>query len=428
MHPAPDAAKRRAPQWWITELHRSPGPPRTASLSTVEPLGQTWAGCYGDTGRYANHEERRLLRRTPAGPSRASPARGGAYVHARARAAGLHASSRSATRTRSSAGIRPAERRSVTSITGGCPQQAHSGLVRGLRVRPPRARRPWPTASSSIFDIYVPVKTTRPLGGPVSARRARRATPVVYAGIWMIDGYEQPLGRGPAGPVAVAAGNSTPRPDPYVNVPRPGRPSSIYYNPSQDLARRPRSSSTSATRSMGYLRGFLYTEGTTGTGRFEFGNSAGRLLRRLGDPVADPERQLAGLRRRADRWRAELQLPARQDLPFPPLLQAGRRHTRCAASIRSSTAPPEHRDPATLDGPALAEAGHCAASTPPPVPAMTGVVPMQALTAGPFKALRLDPRLFKKLNNGKHTVRVRSVDAQADSKTIRPQPRSSFKI
>ncbi len=388
--PGPDAAKRRAPQWWYGYF--DPGPTQNCVNQYFEPLGQTWAGWYGDPGVTPTTDDVYYVN---AGWAVSGfPCGGGAYVHLELV---LPANTRLAISNQNQVECwYDPPNGDRHQITGGCPQQAHAGTYGGYAFDP-EGEAAWPTASSSIFDIYVPVKTTRPMGGP-SPPDGTPCNNCLYAGIWMIDGYNSPWAW-PKVPVAVAAGNN-PSTGPYVNY---QAPSVVPYNPQSGPP--PSQFEYVGNKIHGFLRGFLYTEGTTGTGRFEVGNSQGNYSS-LGDPVSIPN----------GNWLVfdDGQTGGAPNFSFTPGKTYHFRLCYMPAGGNKVCGVDQvfHAPPDTGISGLEVKRSQKRATVYFDAPPETAAASFEcSLDNGQFKPC-VSPKLFKKLDKGKHTVRVRSVDAQ----------------
>jgi hypothetical protein len=388
----PGSTKRGAPQWWYGFF--DPGPTQNCVHGYFEPLGNTWNGWYGDLGTSPTTDDVYYV--TAGWAVSGFPCGGGAYVHAELV---LPANTRLAISNQNpvECWFDPAsgDRRRITD--GSCPQNPQAGTYGGYSFDPV-GEAAWPTASGSIIDIYVPVKTSRPMGGPAPSD----GTPCencLYAGIWMIDGVNSPWAW-PKVPIAVAAG-SNPSTGPYVNY---QAPPAVPFNPSTGPP--PSQFTYVGDKIHAYIRGFLYTEGTSGTAWFEVGPRPGNYPNQ-GDPVAVPNGD----------WLVydDGQTAGAPNFSFTPGKTYHFRLCYRRADNNNKVCGPDqgfHAPPDTGISGVEVKRRRERATVYFDAPPESAVASFQcSLDGGQFKPCT-SPRVFNNLSKGSHDVRVRSVDAQ----------------
>ena len=151
-----------------------------------------------------------------------------------------------------------------------CPQNPQSGLYGGYSFDPPGNRGPWPSAVGSITEIWVPVKTSQPLDGLESANGQPCYT-CVYAGVWMIDGWNSPWVWPKEGVYVVGSGTPT---TPDVTYPGPSVTDILYDTTSKCVQAR--------------MNGNIFNSGPGGDAYFQFGDQAGNYHRRSRPPRRFP--------------------------------------------------------------------------------------------------------------------------------------------
>ncbi len=93
------------------------------------------------------------------------------------------------------------------------------GLYGGLSFDPVGATA-WPSAFGSLFEIWIPVKTTQPLNGLITGG-STGCPACLFAGTWMIDGWNSPWVFPVQGVSVKQAASPPPAPTPYVDYPTP---------------------------------------------------------------------------------------------------------------------------------------------------------------------------------------------------------------
>lgn len=371
--PAFDASKRRAPGW-ITE-YKDAGLTQNCITQMAEPLGSAWTGYNGEIG--VSPEKNDVYYVVVGWGISGNPCTGGAGVHAEI-VLPAYTQLAISNQNKVQCWYQGPSQPQLSRFTDDCPQSPQSGLYGGYSFDPPGNQGPWPTAVGAIFEIYVPVKTTQPLNG-LESPDGQPCYTCVYAGVWMIDGWNSPWVWPRQGVYVV--GNGTPT-NPVVTYPGPAVTEPIYYDTSQDLV---------AAR----LTANIFTSGAGGQAHYEFGNRAGDYEDESA-PIAIP---------------ANGDFLVYSDFGFPPGKDF---HWRfCYKPTGSSQvcgidqlyqAPPETGiQNVTVQGKKAT-----VSFDSPPVPNMT-VTFQCKIDSGPYKGC-VGPATFKKLKNGKHTVAVRAVD------------------
>jgi hypothetical protein len=132
----------------------------------------------------------------------------------------------------------------LAEFTAGCPQAPTSiGMFGGLSFDPSSGSAAWPSAFGTIFEIWIPVKTTQPLNGLITGGTTG-CPACLFAGTWMIDGWNSPWVFPVQGVYVKQAASPPPTPSPYVDYPTPNH----YESPSGTW----------------WTAGYVFTEGTSG--------------------------------------------------------------------------------------------------------------------------------------------------------------------
>src|SRR3954454_8054976 len=206
-------------------------------------LGNSWVGWYGEIGSspvvndvYYIHVVWGVT---------ADPCSGGAYTH-------IEIALPSFTQLAISSGnpvfcyYQSPSAATASRFTSGCPQGPTGvGMYGGLSFDPTSGSAAWPTAFGAIFELQIPVKTSKPLDGLILGG-GNGCPACLYSGTWMIDGVFSPW-LFPVQGVYVKQGAPPAVPPPYVDYPVPN-----HY---QD----------GSTATQWWTAGFAFTEGTSGT-------------------------------------------------------------------------------------------------------------------------------------------------------------------
>ncbi len=269
--PQPASEQGSGPQWY--EIGGSAGRTRNCLFLGAhfdEELGRSWVGFYGDL------EGNPVTPRTGQvyyinvgwGVSGFPCGSGGAYVHAEVGLPAYTELAISSTNKVRCWYARPdAQNFQEFTNESSCPQQPQQGQQGGMAFDPVGTDEgAWPTATGSMFEIWIPVKTTRPLNGTYYAS----PTPCpscLSAGVWMIDGNYSPWSY-PAVGVHVAEGQNVAPPAPAIDYPTPSMQNQ-YYDPNHE-----------GGASYGETVGYVFTEGTTGMAYIEIAGA--------GNPLQNP--------------------------------------------------------------------------------------------------------------------------------------------
>jgi hypothetical protein len=369
------SATASASQWY--EGFFDPGPTYNCVTQSEEPLGSAWTGWNGDIG--GGSPQVGDVYYVEAGWAiTGDPCTGGAGVHDEIV---LPANTQLA--INSSHPVRcwyesPTQNTLHEFGGGDCPQSPQTGLNGGYAFDPPGNRGPWPSASGSITEIWVPVKTTVPLNG-IESPDGQPCYTCVYAGIWFIDGDRSPWAWPREG--VVVQGGSTPT-QPLVTYPGPSVTDVSYRSDLQVIQAR--------------LNGNIFRSGPGGDAHFEFGTQAGSYPDDPGPHSTIP---------------ASGDFLVYTDFGFP----AGKTvHWRFCYTPSGSgqtcgpdqvyVAPPE----TGIQEVKVKKRTATVSFDSPPVPSMT--VHFQCkLDSKPYKPCN-DPVKYKDLKRGNHTVSVRAVD------------------
>jgi hypothetical protein len=265
--PPEGATARRAPQWH--ETGEDAGPTYNCTIlggGYYENLGRAWAGWYGDLGVSPSVNQTYYVR-AGWGVSGFPCGSGGAYVHLEfvlPAYTKLAISQQNPVRC-----YYDGLNSNFHEFTNGCPQNPGTGYNGGPSFDPP-GESAWPTASGTLYEIYVPVKTTQPLNG-LQPPDGQPCMTCLYVGAWMIDGTFSPWVY-PKVPVYVA-GSGGPQPKPAVTYPAPATSEIVYDQGQQVVAAR--------------FFANLFTEGTAGIAQFEMGTKEGDYPFK-GEPIQVP--------------------------------------------------------------------------------------------------------------------------------------------
>jgi hypothetical protein len=266
--------ERRAAQWH--ETGEFAGPTWNCVGQYPEELGRAWAGWFGDLGVTPTTNQIYYVK---AGWGVSGfPCGGGARVHVEMV---LPAYTKLAISQQTPVrcfydGLQSPELREFNQ---DCPQNPGTGWNGGPSFDPP-GEVAWPTATGTLFEIWVPVKTTQHLNG-LTPPDPQPCYTCLYVGAWMIDGYNSPWVY-PKMPIYVA-GSGGPPPDPSVNYPAPATsgPNTVGPGTSEVLY------DTGQKVIVARLYANTFTEGTGGEAQFEMGNKEGEYNSK-GNPIAIP--------------------------------------------------------------------------------------------------------------------------------------------
>ena len=272
--PAPSQTERRAAQWH--ELGEDAGPTYNCTIlggGYYENLGRAWGGWYGDIGVSPVTNDVYYVK-AGWGVSGFPCGSGGAQVHVEMVLPAytkLAISQQNPVRC-----FYDGLQSNYHEIPNDCPQNPGTGYNGGPSFDPP-GQSTWPTASGTLFEIFVPVRTTQPLNG-LQPPDGQPCLTCLYVGAWMIDGTYSPWVY-PKIPVYVA-GSGGPPPDPSVTYPAPAT-SEVFYDETQEVI-------------VARLFANLFTEGTSGVAQFEMGNKEGEYPNKgVEIPVPNPGNYLA---------------------------------------------------------------------------------------------------------------------------------------
>lgn len=380
----PEPSKRRAAQW-ITESEQA-GVTQNCVTQNYEQLGMAWTGYYGEIG--VSPQKNDVYYVEAGWGVSGNPCTGGAYVHDEL-VLPAHTQLAISGNNPVQCWYKSPSQTDLHRFTQDCPQSPHTGTYGGYAFDPPGNQAAWPSATGSIFEIWVPVKTSAPLSG-LYPSPGQPCETCVYAGIWMIDGWNSPWVWPRQGIQVLGSGSAS---QPSITYPGPAT-SDLNYNSAQ---------SRIETR----LLGNLFSEGTTGVAHFELGNNSGNNIQinAPGDYLAYEDWYMTPGRKYT--WR----------LCYKPTGQA-----QICGSQQVFSAPPDtgignvavnrNKRKATVD---------FAASTAPNM-----VVSFECkLDSGAYKPCTT-PQTYKRLKKGSHTVSVRAVD-QDGHKDSTPA-KQSFKV
>jgi hypothetical protein len=261
----PEPGKRRAAQW-ITESEQA-GVTQNCIGQYPEQLGMAWTGYYGEIG--VSPQKNDVYYVEAGWGVSGNPCTGGAYVHDEL-VLPAHTQLAISGNNPVRCWYQGPSQGSLQEFTQDCPQSPHTGTYGGYAFDPPGNQAAWPTATGSIFEIWVPVKTSAPLSG-LYPSPGQPCETCVYAGIWMIDGWNSPWVWPRQGVQVIGSGSAS---QPSITYPGPST-TNLNYNSAQ---------SRIETR----LLGNLFTEGTTGVAHFELGNNSGNSI-----PISSPGDYLA---------------------------------------------------------------------------------------------------------------------------------------
>jgi hypothetical protein len=209
----------------------------------VEVLGGSYVGWFGEVGVSPVVNQTYYIK-VGWGIS-GNPCTGGAYVHTEIQLPSFTSLAVTAT-NKVRCFYKSPTKTTYAESPNGCPQAPTSvGLYGGLSFDPVGATA-WPSAFGSLFEIWIPVKTTQPLSGLITGG-STGCPSCLFAGTWMIDGWNSPWVFPVQGVMVNAApGPPPPTPTPYVDYPTPNH----FENP--------------VGSGTWWTSGYVFTEGTSG--------------------------------------------------------------------------------------------------------------------------------------------------------------------
>lgn len=251
--PAGSGEKRRSSDW--IEDGEYAGPTQNCVLQTPEELGRAWTGYYGEIG--VNPQVNHVYYVKVGWGISGNPCTGGAGVHAELV---LPAYTQPAINNQNPVKCfyESPSQDQLHPFTQDCPQTPQSGFYGGYAFDPPGNQGPWPSARGAIFEIWVPVKTSQPLNG-IMPPDGQPCYTCVYAGVWMIDGWNSPWVWPKEGVYVVGSGAPT---EPDVTYPGPSVTDPILYD-------------TTNKYIQARMNGNIFNSGSGGDAHFEFGTHAG---------------------------------------------------------------------------------------------------------------------------------------------------------
>ena len=365
--------KRRASQWY--EEGEYAGPTQNCVNQTPEELGRAWTGYYGEIGVSPQVNQRYYVE-VGWGIS-GDPCTGGAGVHAEiVLPAYTQLAINSANKVRCFY-KRPSQTQLQEFTGSDCPQNPGAGFYGGYSFDPPGNQGPWPSATGSITEIWVPVQTSAPLSG-LYPSAGQPCETCVYAGVWMIDGWNSPW-VWPRQGVQVIGGS--PPTQPLVTYPGPSVTDPILYDGTYVEAR---------------MNGNIFNSGPSGgTAYYQFGVHAGDY-----DPPTP-----------------DISIPASgdflvySDFGFPPGKDVHWRFCYKPTGSGPICGPDQLYKPPPETGIQEVKVKKHTATVSfdsPPVTNMTAHFQCK-LDGKPYKACH-NPVKYKDLKKGNHTVSIRAVD------------------
>lgn len=183
----------------------------------VESLGGSYVGWFGD-GVSSPVVNQTYYIRVGWGIA-GNPCTGGAYVHTEIQLPSFTSLAVTATNKVRCFYQSPSANH-FSESPSGCPQAPTSvGLYGGLSFDPVGATA-WPSAFGSLFEIWIPVKTTQPLSGVILGGSSGCPS-CLFAGTWMIDGWNSPWVFPVQGVYVKQGATPPPAPTPYIDYPTP---------------------------------------------------------------------------------------------------------------------------------------------------------------------------------------------------------------
>ncbi len=169
-------------QWY--ESGTQQGTTMNCLFGYPEQLGMSWTGWYGEIGKSPTTSQPVYYTKIGWGVS-GNTCGGGAYVHIEEF---LPPGSQLAISKDNPVmcwydGLNDNQ---LKRFTNDCPQQPQTGQQGGLAFDP--AAGAWPTATTTMLEIWIPIRSTQPLNGIIG----NPCNSCLQAGVWMIDGVSSP--------------------------------------------------------------------------------------------------------------------------------------------------------------------------------------------------------------------------------------------
>jgi hypothetical protein len=244
--------QRRAPEW-ITD-YEDAGITQNCITQMYEPLGSAWAGYFGEIG--VSPQKNQVYYVQAGWGISGFPCGGGAGVHVEM-VLPAYTQPAISNQNKVRCFYESPSQNELHEFGQDCPQNPGRGIYGGYEFDPPGNQGPWPSATGSITEIWVPVKTTQPLNGLESADGQPCYT-CLYAGIWMIDGVNSPWVWPRQGVQVVGSGAPS---SPLVTYPGPPVTDVFYDTGAQHVQAR--------------LNANIFNSGNGGTGYFQIGDKEG---------------------------------------------------------------------------------------------------------------------------------------------------------
>lgn len=238
---------------WITDYQTS-ALTRNCITETYEDLGSAWTGYYGDIG--VSPQKNQVYYVQVGWGISGNPCTGGAGVHAEI-VLPAYTQLAISNQNKVRCFYESPSQNQLHEFGQDCPQNPQNGRYGGYGFDPPGNQGPWPSATGSIFEIWVPVKTSQPLDGSESPDGQPCYT-CVYAGVWMIDGVNSPWVWPRQGVFVVGSGSPT---SPAITYPGPSV-SDILYD-------------TGPKHVQAQFNGNIFDSEASGEAYFQFGDQAG---------------------------------------------------------------------------------------------------------------------------------------------------------
>jgi hypothetical protein len=243
---------RRGGQGWY-ESGQNAGDTLNCLNGTPEPLGRAYVGWYGNPGTDPKVGDFYYVK-TGWGVT-GSPCTGGAYVHTEIFLPPYTQLAITAQTPVQCWHKSPGPNQPLVRLRQqDCPQAPQQGSQGGLAFDPPPStgEAAWPTATGALDEIWIPVRSTRPLNGT----DGNPCQTCIQAATWMIDGIDSPWVY-PKKPVLVV-GSQTSFP-PSITYPAPST-TDVRYD-------------AALNKAFATTNGYLFTQGTVGETWFEIGET-----------------------------------------------------------------------------------------------------------------------------------------------------------
>ena len=183
----------------------------------VEVLGGSYVGWFGEVGVSPVVNQTYYIK--VGWGIAGNPCTGGAYVHTEIQLPSFTSLAVTAA-NKVRCFYKSPTKTTFSESPSGCPQAPTSvGLYGGLSFDPVGATA-WPSAFGSLFEIWIPVKTTQPLNGLITGG-STGCPACLFAGTWMIDGWDSPWVFPVQGVYVKQGATPPPAPTPYVDYPTP---------------------------------------------------------------------------------------------------------------------------------------------------------------------------------------------------------------